>query len=143
MFQFPMTFTASLAATRGSAAHWTACSEGFELRCAVPVQFHGPGGGLSPEDLFAQALLNCFTATFLVMAEKSSLSFERLNVEGSLTVDRDDSRRPVMKEFKFHIHLAACDATERATVLVRKAMESGFILNSVRTALTYELHFEA
>ena len=141
MYRYPIFFEGSVLAKAGSQSAWTSASSGREVVCAIPEAFHGPGNGLSPEDLFAQALMNCFTATFLVMAEKSSLRFEKLVVDGKLTVDRDEAGRPTMKQFHFTVSLHGCDGKARATTLVEKAMQSGFVLNSVRTALSHELVF--
>ena len=37
------------------------------LVTTIPSEFEGPGGGYSPEDFYALALLNCFGATFKVI----------------------------------------------------------------------------
>lgn len=141
MYRYPIEFNAALVAGSGTQTRWTSSSDNHEIPCAIPKEFNGPAGGLSPEGLFAQALLNCFSATFLVMAEKSSLRFESLSADGKLTVERDESGRPVMKTFHFVIQLHGCEAQQRAAAIVKKALESGFILNSVRTQITHELSF--
>jgi len=94
---------------------------------------------LSPEDLYAQALTNCFVATFQVMAEKSKLIVERIDVNGSLVVDRSEQKRPIMKSFHFDIRVAGAVQPDRVATLVQKALDSGFILNSVKTTITHSL----
>ena len=93
----------------------------------------GPGGALSPEDLFNQALANCFVATFKVYAENSKLTFSNLNVKSKLVVDLDERRKPVMKEFFLDVEISGPSNADKAMLLAKKASESGFILNSVKT----------
>lgn len=139
MIAYPLTFNTYASARGGAGQRWHSRAGESEVLCAVPKEFDGPGGGLSPEDLFGQALLNCFLATFQVMAEKSKLALEGVSASGTLTVDRDEQKRPVMKAFHFVVRLEGATDAERAKSLVEKAVRSGFILNSVRTEITYEL----
>jgi len=74
---YPIRFETKVSAAGGAANPWTSVSPSGPLSCAIPQEFEGPGGALSPEDLYAQALTNCFVATFQVMAEKSRLVVER------------------------------------------------------------------
>ena len=71
MIKFPMKFEAEAHATPGASTQWTAQTDLLPpIPSAIPPEFMGPGGGYSPEDLFALALLNCLIATFKVYAEK-------------------------------------------------------------------------
>lgn len=142
MIRYPVTFDTQVTTGCGMATIWEIHSKENQSRCAIPLEFEGPGGAFSPEDLFAQSLTNCFVATFQVMAEKSRVTFKTLEVLGHLVVDRDESKHPVMKEFQLKIRLAAPSDYERAKSLVKKAVETGFILNSVKTSITYELVVE-
>lgn len=139
MIQYPFHFNTQAYAPCGIETSWKVRSSDFEMALAIPPEFEGPGGALSPEDLFAQALTNCFVATFKVLAEKSSVTFERVTVTGRLLVDRDDQKRPVMKAFHFAIQLKAPSDEAKARRLVEKAMQGGFILNSVKTELSHEV----
>ncbi len=143
MIKYPLQFNATAYAACGIANTWRSRSDATELKVAVPPEFEGPGGGLSPEDLYAQALTNCFVATFTVLAENSRVTYSALNVESTLLVDRDEAKRPVMKEI--HLRITLSDATDpaRATRLVDKALQGGFILNSVKTKITHELIVDA
>jgi organic hydroperoxide reductase OsmC/OhrA len=139
MIQYPITFSTHVTAPCGINTQWKISSADHQATCAVPPEFEGPGGAFSPEDLYAQALTTCFVATFQVIAEKSRVTFENLRVEGKLVVDRDESKRPVMKTFRLKIQLTTPSAPERAASLVQKAIAGGFILNSVKTEITHEL----
>jgi organic hydroperoxide reductase OsmC/OhrA len=142
MIQYPILFESRASATAGVVTQWEINSGQNSAICAVPKEFEGPGGGFSPEDLFAQALTNCFVATFKVFAENSRVAFEKLDVVGRLTVDRDETKRPVMKYFLLQIKLYSPSNPERAKTLVKKTVESGFILSSVKTEISYELALE-
>ena len=139
MIQYPLSFETKVTSPCGMKQVWEIQSTPWQAQCAIPPEFEGPGGAFSPEDLFAQALTNCFVATFQVLAEKSRVTFQNLNVKGKLIVDRDELKRPVMKAFHFQIHLVGPSEASRAERLIQKALESGFILNSVKTTISHEI----
>ncbi len=138
MITYPIEFRSETLAKNGVDTLWTARTGSQETLLAVPPEFGGPGGGLSPEDLFNLALANCFTATFKVYAENSKLTFSDLFVRSRLIVDLDQNKRPVMKEFFLEAKIHSPSNPERALLLAKKASESGFILNSIKT----QCHFE-
>ena len=72
-------------------------------------------------------------ATFKVYAENSRLTFTGLKVNSKLVVDLDDNKKPIMKEFFLEAEIQNPSAAEKALALAKKASESGFILNSVKT----------
>ena len=118
--------------------NWQTQSDGIITTVAIPAEFQGPGGGLSPEDLFAQALTNCFVATFKVYAENSKLSYEEVHVHSELKVDFNENKKPVMSECILKVRITNASSKEKAELLCRKTSESGFILNSVKTKLVFE-----
>ncbi|MEN9722464.1 MAG: hypothetical protein RJB38_450 [Pseudomonadota bacterium] len=84
------------------------------------------------------ALANCFVATFKVFAEKSSLSYERIEVAGELTVDRDEKGVPWMSRFHLVATLFSPSDPTRAKTLLDKTSRSCLVLNSVKTEKTFE-----
>lgn len=139
MISYPIEFQTQAAALSGINSSWSIQSQNFDLSCAVPVEFEGPGHALSPEDLFAQALTNCFVATFKVYAEKSRLEYDQLTCQGLLVVDLDENKKPCMKTFKLIANIKNPNSLDKAKLLADKAFKNGFILNSVKTHLTFEL----
>jgi len=139
MNSYPKSFDTTASATHGTQSAWKACSADHEIAVSIPPEFAGPGGAFSPEDLFAQALTNCFLGTFKVLAENSNVSFRSVDVHGRLLVDLDERKKPCMHAFHLEIKLALPSDEARAKRLVEKALQSGFILNSVKTAITHEL----
>lgn len=138
MLSYPMEFHSSTESSSGLQSAWKTKSSEYETVCAVPPEFMGPGGGLSPEDLFNQALANCFVATFKVYAENSKLTFKQLKVSSRLVVDLDENKKPVMKDFHLKAQIIEPSNPEKALMLAKKASQSGFILNSVKTIRHFE-----
>lgn len=137
-----MTFQAEAIAKSGIQNSWTIKSYKQTAECSVPPEFNGPGKGFSPEDLYAQALTNCFIGTFKVYAENSKLTFDDLKVETSLEVNLNENKKVVMKSCQMVIQLANPSQADKAELLVKKTFESGFILNSVKTEINYQLHIQ-
>lgn len=138
--KLPLQFKAQSQSQAGIQTNWSIESYGHTALCAVPAEFGGPGGGFSPEDLFAQALTNCFVATFKVYAENSKLIFSDIKVKTDLTVAMNENKKVTMQKCHFNVNLHQTLQPEKAELLIKKAFESGFILNSVKTELSYELH---
>lgn len=139
MFKYPFSFFAEVDAQSGIGSLWKSTSQKIQSTCSIPPEFEGPGGGLSPEDLFAQALGNCFVATFKVFVEKSKLNFSELSTKVELVVDLDESKKPVMRRCLLKVVVSGCDNPDRVKILAEKAFKSGFIINSVKTEMAMEL----
>jgi len=140
MIQYPMTFKVSSEAKSGIAQNWQTQAESVNgsIAMSIPPEFSGPGGGYSPEDLYAAALTNCFVATFKVFAEKSRIGFENLTVNAALIVDRNESGVPWMKAVHLRVNLAGASDIDRARHLLEKTSQSCMILNSVKTEKVFE-----
>lgn len=137
MVQYPVYFMATAAAPSGTKAAWSIQCGAQEGRCAVPPEFAGAGGGFSPEDLYLQALTNCFVATLKVYAEMSHLKFEQIQVESNLKVDKNEKGQPWMAAADFKVLIRGADKPDRIRTLVDKAIKSGFVLNSVKTSMNW------
>ncbi len=140
MINYPMSFFAEARSRSGISEVWEIKSENRQLTCAIPPEFEGPGGGFSPEDLFAQALTNCFVATFKVYAEKSKLTFGAVEAKSELIVAPGESGKPVMQKCLIRVDITGCEKPDRVRSIAQRAFESGFILNSVKTQLQLELN---
>ena len=142
MISYPLQFTYRAEAVMGTQTLWTTqTAEGRSAPCAVPPEFEGPGNGYSPEDFFGLSLLNCFVATFKVIAEKSKVPFKALTTLGSLTVDRDERGRPYMKTFGIEAHVSPGPDGESARIrrVFDKTTESCIVANSVKTQVIFTL----
>lgn len=140
MIKYPVTFVAKAKSHSGIQSLWLIESQKQQMICGIPPEFEGPGGALSPEDLFAQALTNCFLATFKVYAEKSRVNYAQIAAAAELIVDLDEKNKPVMKKLILHAEIFECDNVERGKALAERAFASGFILNSVKTELELDVN---
>ena len=140
MTQYPLKFPVKSSAPSGIQTPWQSQADHhqYEVPVSIPPEFEGPGAGLSPEDLYAMALQNCFVATFKVFAEKSRLHYENLNSRAVLEVDRDEKGRPWMARIHFKIQLTGVQQPENAKRLLEKTSQSCMILNSVKTEKTFD-----
>ncbi len=139
MMHYPIPFDTRAEGSGGLTSTWSAVSGGHASTVAVPPEFSGPGGALSPEDLFNHALTSCFIGTFKVYAENSKLTYESIEAESRLIVDLDENRKPVMKELHLRARIVRPSNRDRALLLARKALQAGFILNSVKTEIRSEI----
>jgi organic hydroperoxide reductase OsmC/OhrA len=138
MTHYPLHFSSTTQTSSGKDGIWQTSSGEHHSHVAIPPEFDGPGGALSPEDLFNHALTNCFIATFKVYAQASKLEFEKVLATSQLIVDLDENKKPVMKRLSVKVQLHGVSQPDKARLLAQKAAKSGFILNSVKT----ECHFE-
>jgi organic hydroperoxide reductase OsmC/OhrA len=139
---YPLAFSYQSESASGTRAAWiTHAPEGRSADCAIPPEFEGPGQGYSPEDFFGLALLNCFVATFKVIAEKSRVPFESLTVSGKLIVDRDEQGRPAMKSFALDARIVSGAGGDPARIrrVFDKTAESCIVANSVKTEVRFAL----
>lgn len=105
---------------------------------AIPPEFEGPGGGFSPEDLYAMALSNCFVATFKVIAERSRVTFGEIRTRSRLIVDRDEAGRPWMSKLELQIEVTEAKDVDRMRRLLEKTSGQCMILNSVKTEIVFD-----
>jgi organic hydroperoxide reductase OsmC/OhrA len=140
-----MKFEINIQSESGIQTPWTAKSResSLPINVSIPPEFHGPGKAFSPEDLYALALGNCFVATFKVMAEKSKLTFGKIEVQGTLTPGNDDAGHMWMKDFHLNVKLHQPSDPERMQRLLTKATQVCMILNSVKTNKTFSFEMIA
>lgn len=135
MIQYPVTFHGNAAAGPGLLGSWSTAASEMLSTCTIPSAFEGSGEGLTPEDHFLLAVQNCFVATFKVYAHYSKVTFETLTVKATLTVDKDSMGLPCMQKVHLQIDLQGVVDSKRALILVRKTLDNGFILRSVKTQI--------
>lgn len=134
--KYPVNFNVKSYSGEGISSLWNADFSWGDLELSVPREFDGPGGGASPEDLYALSLLNCFIATFKVYAEKSNLSYHSISGDADLTVDSAGEKMPWMSDVKLDITLNKPENEKKAERILQKTKETGMILNSVKSNIT-------
>jgi len=141
MTKYPVSFFGHAQATSGIENNWSTQASDYELKCAVPKEFDGGGQGLSPEDLYLLALQNCFIGTFKVYAHYSKLQFDKIEMKSELVVDLDDSKKPIMRKIILHIDIFNASDLKKSQLLAKKALDNGFILQSVKTEIISEIQY--
>lgn len=144
MKQYPMVFEVSAESVSGIQTRWTSQAREFSepVTLAIPPEFDGPGQGLSPEDLYAMALQNCFIATFKVFAEKSRLAYSSIRVHSRLEVDRNEAGSPWMARIHVKALLQGVEQVDNAKRILEKTSKSCMVLNSVNTVKTFEFEVQ-
>jgi organic hydroperoxide reductase OsmC/OhrA len=139
---YPMDFSVQVQAGPGVQRNWTstAASVPTAVPCAIPPEFKGPGGGFSPEDLYAMAVANCFVATFKVFAEKSQAVYETIDVSAKLAVDLSEQGQPWMARVHLNVTVAGAQSPEKMERILQRVSQSCFVLNSIRSEKTFEFH---
>jgi len=136
MIQYPLHFPVKSKAKPGIQTTWHTETPFYSLETAIPVEFEGVGGGFSPEDYFAMALINCYIATFKVVAEKSKLVYASIHAEGKITVSRNEQGAPHISTFHYQVELNGASDPERAKRLMEKTSQMCLIHQSVKTVIT-------
>ena len=101
------------------------------LASASPAEFGGPGDRWSPETLLMAAVCDCFVLGFKAIAAASRLTWSKLDVRVTGTLDR------VEKKMRFtHITIDAeltvpADHAARAPRILENAESSCLIMNSL------------
>lgn len=142
MVKFPVHFEVGATAQAGVSTIWKGEAQHLPaIPCAIPPEFMGPGGGYSPEDLFALALLNCLIATFKVYAEKSKLVFQEIRGRVQLTVDRLPGEAGfAMTQADVYLDVSGASDRERTKKLLDAAVKDCAISNSIKTGKTFHIN---
>lgn len=135
-----MTFSASAISPSGLDTSWeTITADNRSIQCSIPQEFGGPNSGYSPEDLYLLALMNCYIATFKVIAMNSKMTFTSLNASGTLTLNKvEGAPTPLMKSAHLKFTAQGVENRERFQRLMERVAKQCMIINSVKT----DVHFE-
>lgn len=142
MAKFPMKFEVEANASSGINTPWTSQTDLLPpIPNAISPEFKGPGGGYSPEDLFALAVINCVIATFKVYAEKSNLSFQSLTGKASLTVDKFPAGEGFgMTQIDITLEIRNVQDHDTAKKLMEAAIKDCAVSNSIKSGKTFHIH---
>ena len=142
MIKFPLKFEVSAASPQGANTKWQGGTAHLpSITCAIPPEFMGPGGGYSPEDLFALSLLNCLIATFKVYAEKSRVTFQEIKGRIDLTLDKIAGESGfAMTQADVFFDLTGVSDKDRAKKLLDQAIKDCAVSNSIKTGKTFHIN---
>lgn len=138
MIRYPLTFLAESSSTPGSASNWSSSAASLDpITCSIPKEFMGPGNGYSPEDFLLMAVINCFTATFKVFAEKTKLEFKNITVNGSLVISRLESGQVGVCSIKVNVNLLGTSDHEKAKLLLEETKKNCLMANALKVAVEF------
>ena len=110
-----------------------------ELVVGPPLQFGGPGGQWSPEDLLVAAVANCFILSFRAVATASGLAWTSLQCASEGKLDKvDRTLRFTEITTRAKLVIPASTDQEAATKLLHKAEQICLVSNSLNS----EVHLE-
>ncbi len=102
------------------------------IGCAIPQQFGGPGGGYSPEDLFALSVITCLVATFKVLAERGQLVYSTIAAEATLTIDRNAQGVVALQKLEISITLKGVQDETKARALLADSEKYCLVSNAIK-----------
>lgn len=140
MNKYPIKFIVKSESIDGVHNPWLMQTKDYNgLQAAIPQELNGPGEGLSPEDLYALSLLNCFIATFKIFAEKNKVEFKSIEGSLELTVDKGDFGKLIMKTAQFNLTINSCENKDKIEQIVEKTKENCIVMNSVITSKIFNI----
>ena len=133
----------------GMFVRWTGEKKGMmsvdgkpHVEVATPPEFKGHERIWSPEDLFVASVNSCFMTTYLALAERADLGFEKFECWAEGLLEFVDGRflftRIVVRP---RIALRSGEDKEKAEEVLRKAERSCLVSNSLRTEVVLEPDF--
>ncbi len=136
-----MKFEVQASAGSGMQNRWDANSgELPPITMAIPLEFRGPGGGYSPEDLFALAILNCLIAMFKVYCEKEKVSFDQIKTKAELTIDKIAAENLIgVTHVDLYLDVTGASDGERARKIMDNAVKDCIISNSIKSGKTFHI----
>lgn len=137
-----MKFEVQASASSGIGERWTAQTDRLPpIPSAIPPEFAGPGGGYSPEDLFAISVINCMIATFKVYCEKAKQSFQTIQAKATLTVDKMASEGGLgMTQINVGFDVTGASDPGKIRSLLESAIKDCAVSNSIKSGKTFHIH---
>lgn len=140
MIKYPLFFKAAASSESGIHKSWTSgAGELLPIQCAIPVEFQGPGDGYSPEDLMAMTVINCFIATFKVFAERSGLTFDGIEAEALLEINRDTSGKVGVTNIQINVLLKKPSDSVKAEGILAEAKKNCLMANALKASCEFKM----
>ena len=111
---------------------------------AIPVgidaQYGGSAENRTPEHLFTAAILNCFLASFQIIAGTRGLVYDAIEARADAKVEKSDGTLWV-SECRIDATIHGCADRAQAGELLDRAERACIIKNSVKTSVTITTAF--
>ncbi len=116
------------------------------ITVAPPVQFGGPGGVWTPEELLMAAVANCLVLSFRAIAKASNLEWLNIDCESEGTLDKVE-RKVMFTKVVTRVKLVIPESADKdkAARLLQRAEDTCFVSNSLNSEshLEIDIHFAA
>lgn len=137
-----MKFEVIAKASSGVHSQWTAQTDLLPpIPSAIPPEFMGPGGGYSPEDLFALAVVNCVIATFKVYSERAKIEFQTIEGKAVLTVDKLPLESGFgMTQIDITLNVLGATDEEKTRKTLELSIKDCAVSNSIKSGKTFHIN---
>jgi peroxiredoxin-like protein len=114
------------------------------IAVVTPPEFPGGMKGVwSPEHLFVASISSCLMTTFLAVAERSHLAFERFNCGASGKLEMVDGKYMMSEITLLPVVVVKSEADRgKAEKVLEKAEANCLISNSVKSKIIFEPRIE-
>jgi organic hydroperoxide reductase OsmC/OhrA len=107
----------------------------------APIDFDGPGGRWSPEDLLVAAVADCLALTFRGIARVSRLPWTAFRAEVTGTLDRIEKVTQFTHfEVVAHVEIPEGASAEQARRIAEKAEATCLITRSLKATIHLDVH---
>ena len=142
MIKYPLFFEVHSKSTKGIETPLEATAENLPpITCAIPKEFAGPGGGYSPEELFALSVVSCVMATFKVFAARTKLEFGEIQASAKLTIDRNPEGVPELKKLDMAFTLSGVQDQEKAKAVLAESEKYCLVSNAIKSEKSFTYQF--
>lgn len=109
-----------------------------DLEIAPPPEFGGPGGFLTPPDLFVASASTCYTTTFFTMSARARLSYVDFRCRAGGTLEKLGSKGFQFTKIDLYPELTIADEEERerAEQVLETAKKYCLVTNSMACETT-------
>ena len=111
------------------------------LATAAPIEFDGPGGRWSPEELLVAAVADCFALTFRGIARASKFEWTHLRCDVTGTLERIDRVTQFTRiDLTAHVQIPDAAHEDQARRIAIKAEETCLITRSLKAGVFLEVN---
>ncbi len=110
-----------------------------KVQIAPPPEFEGPGGILTPEDMFVAAASACFMTTFITFSKKIRFDFNSFSCQGFGTLEKVEKGYEFTKiVLKTKVTVGSEDIKEKAERALDLAGKYCLVSNSMKCPVVHE-----
>lgn len=109
-----------------------------DLEVAPPPEFDGPGGFLTPPDLFVASASTCYTTTFFTMAAKARLNYVDFTCRAEGTLEKLGKKGFQFTKMDIYPEVTIADEGEREMVewVLESSKKYCLVTNSMACEIT-------